>query len=358
MSELRPDRRTVLAGSMAAAGTLLTAATGTSASAAEGAATSAGVPDTGTHVVTLGTAAGPAVRSPRQGIATAVVVDGNLYVVDTGLGVVRQIAEAELPTNRLRAILLTHLHSDHIAELPAMLLYNWGPQVDGFTEPFEVVGPAGAGALPKGYRPAVSPPTPGTREVVNNILDSYAYDVNIRISDEGRPPLDDLVRPREIQLPGGLSAGPRSRLAPEMEPIEVYSDDRVRVLAALVNHPPVFPSYGYRIETPDGVIALSGDTTEHPNVVTLARDADVLVHESVYLDYYRKLGKSADFIDHLSGSHTDPAGTGRVAAKAGVGHLVLSHLAGVATDEQWTAPVRKKYGGRVTVANDGQVFSL
>lgn len=355
MTDLRPSRRVVFGGSLAAAGSLL--AGGPSAHAAR-AAQPAAVPSAGTHVVTLGTAAGPAVRSPRRGIATAVVVDGHLYLIDCGLGAVRQIIEAQLPVNELRAIFLTHLHSDHISELPAMFLYNWGPAVDGFTEPFHVVGPAGAGALPHGVRPVVTPPTPGTRKLVEGLLDSYAYDINIRVYDEGRDPLSDLVEPREIQLPRGLRAGPRHQLAPEMEPVEIYADHRVRVLAALVHHPPVFPAYGFRIETPHGVVALSGDTTEHPNVIALAADADVLVHESVYLDYYRDRGLSQDFIDHLAGSHTDPAGTGRVAAAAGAGHLVLSHLAGVATDEQWAAPAQQHYDGPVTIAGDRQTFSL
>jgi ribonuclease BN (tRNA processing enzyme) len=85
------------------------------------------VPTTGTHLVTLGTAAGPAVRSERRGYSTALVVDGDLYLVDCGLGMVRQAIEAQLPRHRLRLVLLTHLHSDHIVELPGLMLFNWGP---------------------------------------------------------------------------------------------------------------------------------------------------------------------------------------------------------------------------------------
>ncbi|WP_308282620.1 MBL fold metallo-hydrolase [Pseudonocardia nigra] len=212
--------------------------------------------------MTLGTAAGPVVRSPRRGIATGVVVDGDLYLVDCGLGVVRQIAETELPVNRLRAVLLTHLHSDHIAELPALLLYNWGTQVGGFGEPFPIIGPGSAGALPEGARPVVAPPAPGTAELVRNLMSAYAYDINVRTHDEARPPLDELVRPTDIALPRGIAAGPRADLAPEMEPFEVYRDDKVRIRASLVHHPPVFPSYGFRIETPHGVVAAGAGRCE------------------------------------------------------------------------------------------------
>ncbi|MGH3469112.1 MAG: MBL fold metallo-hydrolase [Thermocrispum sp.] len=350
------SRRTLLAGSLGAA---LAGPAAVSALAAPASAqTGARVPDTGTHLVTLGTAAGPAVRSERRGIATAVVVDGDLYLVDCGLGVVRQAIEAALPMKRMRAVLLTHLHSDHIAELPALLLYNWGPQVNGFVQPFDVLGPDRAGALPAGARTTVAPPTPGTEDLVRHLLSAYAYDINVRVHDEARPRLDQLVRPSSITLPRGTPARARGELAPPMEPFEIYADDKVRVHASLVHHPPVFPAYGFRIETPHGVVALSGDTAEHPNVIALARDADLLVHEGVYLDYYKDRGLPDEFINHLAESHTDPAGIGRVAQAADVQHVVLSHLAGVATDQQWSAPVRERFGGDITVATDGQVFSL
>lgn len=342
----------------ATAGVATLSALGMSTVKAEAAENRNPVPDTGTHVVTLGTAAGPVVRGPRNGIATAVVVNGSFYLVDLGLGVTRQLFETGMPVDRLRAILITHMHSDHIAELPGVLLYNWGPNVGGFTEPFAIVGPGRAGALPRGARPVVTPPTPGTEDLVSNILSAYAYDINIRVHDEARAPLDDLVQPRDIRLPGGLGAGPRGELAPEMDPVEVYRDEQVRVLAALVDHPPVFPAYGFRIETPHGVVAISGDTREHPNVARLARDADVLVHEVVNMDYYRERGFTPEYLEHLEKSHTERAGAARIAAEAGARHLVFSHLGGIATDEEWIAPTREFYDGPVTVANDGQVFSL
>jgi ribonuclease BN (tRNA processing enzyme) len=323
--------------------------------------TEAALSSEGTYLVTLGTAAGPAVRSPRRGFSNAVVVDGHLYIVDAGLGVVRQAVEAKLPISELRAVFLTHLHSDHIAELPAFLLFNWGPPVNGFTEPFPIIGPANAGALPEGARPVITPPTPGTEELLHNILEGYAYDINIRIHDEARPRLDELVRPEEIMLPpeARAASGPRETMAPPMTPFPVFEDERVRVSAILVEHPPVYPSFGFRFETPHGVIAFSGDTAEHPNVVELARGADLLVHEAVYLEFYRSSGNySEEFINHLAQSHTDPEGTGRVAKAAGVGHLVLSHLAGVATDQQWASAARATFDGPVTVARDGQVFPI
>lgn len=316
------------------------------------------LPKRGTFAVTLGTKAGPT-TGESQGIATALLVDGDLYLVDCGLGLCRQLRAAGLPMNRLRAVFVTHLHSDHTIELPALLLYNWGPDADGFAEPFDVVGPGSANSLPRGY-PAVAGTctTPGIDQVLARIYDAYAYDINIRVTDEDRPLLADLVRPHPIQLPGGLPAAASGDLAPPMAPFQVYADDKVRVLATLVHHPPVFPSYGFLFETPHGTVAISGDTTEHENVVELSRGADLLFHESVYLEHFRGRGINEAFMNHLAGSHTAPAGVGRIAAAAGAGHVVFQHLAGGATDEQWAAPARKEFSGRISVAHDLDVFPL
>jgi ribonuclease BN (tRNA processing enzyme) len=347
-------RRHFIAAAAGAAGAA--ALTPQLASAAEPAA--ATVSGTGTYLVTLGTNAGPAVPGPRKGIATAVVVDGNTYLVDTGLGVVRQLAEAGLPGHMLRAVFFTHLHSDHVAELPATLLYQWGPPVQGFVEPVHILGPGSARQLPAGARAQIAPGTPGTADMVRHVLAAYAYDVNIRVHDEARPPLDDLVVAKDIRLPSHVRASARGDLVPDMEPFPIFEDDNVRVLATLVDHAPVFPSFGFRIETAAGTVALSGDTAAHPNVSRLATGADILVHEAVYLDYFRERQFPQAFIDHIWESHTTPEEVGQVAAAAGVPHVVLSHLAGVATPAQWAADVSLHYDGQVTVAADGQVFPL
>ncbi|WP_246633334.1 MBL fold metallo-hydrolase [Pseudonocardia nigra] len=298
--------------------------------------------DVSMEVITLGVAAGPALRSTEGGICTAIVVDGAHYLVDFGLGCTRAAHTAGLRGKDLRAAFITHLHSDHVGELPAYLLWNWGTPVDGFTSPIAIHGPAVAPALM-----ANGVPLHGTAGLVRATLEGFSYDIAVREADEARPALRGLIAAREIPTPGK-----------DPTPVEVYRDDRVAVTAVLVDHPPVFPAYAFRFDTADRSVTVSGDTTESPALAALAEDTDLLVHEAVALDYYLRGGFDPVFVRHQARSHTPPQGAGRVAAKAGARHLVLSHLAGVAPPEYWRVEAAKTYDGPITVATSGMRFRV
>lgn len=314
------------------------------------------VPDTGMHLITLGTVAGPAIRGERHGIASAVVVDGRHYLVDFGLGMPRRAIDSGLTGDRMRRGFVTHLHSDHIAELSAYMLYNWGPPVNGVESMVGIMGP-GRARLPQGIRNVVAPPQTGMEDVIDSLIRANAYDINIRTTDEGRPPLTELFQGVDIDLPSDLQADPDHNPVPEMEPFTIYEDDLVRVQATLVEHLPVFPSFGFRFESEHGVIAFSGDTAENSNVARLGRDADLLVHEVINIDYYRGQGYSEAFLHHLESSHTTPEGIGRIAADAGAGQVVVSHIAGVFSPDD-VAGIAESYDGPYTLAADRQLFSV
>lgn len=293
-----------------------------------------------TELITLGTAAGPAIRGPETGISSALVVDGKHYVVDFGLGCVRAAHQAGLLGRDFVAGFVTHLHSDHVIELPGFLLWNWGAPVDGYDHPIAILGPGQDPTHHSGASLA------GTVQMVDHTLRAYSYDLDIRVNDEARPELSRLVNVSDIATPEQGSAA-------AVLPFAVYSDDRVSVTAALVKHPPVFPALAFRFETAAGSVTFSGDTAECDTLATLAEGTDVLVHEAVNLEFFTTRGFDPAFIKHQAESHTSPEGAGRIASRAGAGMLVLSHLAGIASADEWRERAATTYSGPIHVASSG-----
>jgi len=272
-----------------------------------------------TTLTLLGTAGGPTPRGHRHAPAHVVVVDGDAYVFDCGNGVADQLVRACIPFSAIKAIIITHNHSDHNADLGTLLLLGWS----GLTEPVQVYGPT----------PTVEP--------MRHFLAMSRYDIDIRVKDEGRPPLDTLFEAHDLS-----EAGP------------VYSDEKVTVTTALVDHPPLDPALGYRIDTPDRSIAFSGDTRPCDNLIELAQGADILVHEALHEPAIGSIvaGHVGSTIrEHLIESHTMSDQVGEVAQRAGVDTLVLSHLVpsdDTVDDETWMREASKHFDGQVIVGHD------
>lgn len=274
-----------------------------------------------TRLVLLGTAGGPTPKARSAAPAQAVVVGDRIYLVDCGDGVARQLALAKLPIRQLRAVFITHQHSDHNAGYGPLFLLGWAAN---HTSPIDTYGP------------------PPLVEMTERLLDAYRYDIELRIADEGRPPLAPLIRPHEITGDG-----------------EVFRDDRVRVRAGLADHPPIRHAFAYRFDTPDRSIVISGDTRYSQRVIDLAKGADVLVHEVVSREFWERpdAPQPKSVVRHILASHTDAEDVGKVAAAAGVGTLVLTHFVptegpGAPTDDQWIGAVRRHYNGKVVVGKD------
>ena len=343
--------------------------------------------DAAHRLVLLGTAGGSNPKATRAGYANAVVVGDAAYLVDCGEGAHRQLWRAGLTLNPnlgpnrpvVRALFVTHLHADHVVDLANLVLGSWPPhQID-------VYGPGPAGlpipVFPPGdERPLVFPdaPTPGTRATVDHLLRAYAYNINLRIADEGRRSVTDSLRVHEIgvvrdgdtpdiDLGSAGDGSSAESAAPDMEPVVVHpEDDRgVTVSAVLVQHAPVFPALGFRFDTPHGSVVFSGDTGPCGNVVRLARGADVLVHEVIAVELLaRRLRRLPNFEairNHLASSHSTPEQVGAIASEAGVGTLVLSHLVPgdvELTEAEWEARVRPHFAGDIVCGVDLDEFAL
>lgn len=251
----------------------------------------------GTKLVLLGTG-NPQPDPDRAGAATAVVVNDNAYLVDFGPGVVRRAAAAardkqvrELEPGKLKVVFSTHLHSDHTAGYPDLILTPW---VMGRREPLEVYGPK------------------GLREMTDHVLAAYQEDIRIRTDGLEQIPKDSLkVNVHEIKA--GV----------------VYKDANVTVTAFPTKHGDWEESYGYRFDTPDRSIVIPGDTTPTQATIDACNGCDILVHEALTMKYLsnpmRPNAQGHDIKAYAGKYHTTTAQLAELAGKAKPGLLILHH---------------------------------
>jgi ribonuclease Z len=275
-----------------------------------------------TQVVLLGTGT-PNPDPDRSGPSMAVVVRGRAYLVDAGPGIVRRAAAAEragvtaLRMQNLKIVFLTHLHSDHTLGLPDLMLTPW---VLERTAPLAVYGPHGTGAMTR------------------HLLAAYRADIDNR--RRGAQPHNDSgwrVQAHDI----GLG--------------EVYHDDLVRVIAFAVAHAGWREAYGYRFETADRTVVISGDTRPGDAVVRACNGCDVLVHEVYSQEGFERL--SPDWRRYHAEAHTSAVALGALAARAQPKLLVLTHgLPWSSTPDEIVREVRAGFAGAVAYANDLDIY--
>jgi ribonuclease BN (tRNA processing enzyme) len=252
-----------------------------------------------------------------------VIVTNNVaYVIDCGDGVARQLVLAGVPLTSIRHIFITHQHSDHNADYGNVMWLAWAA---GLSTRLDTWGP------------------PPLKKMTKLFFEMNAYDIDTRISNERRVPLVPLVHVHEIRDNG-----------------VVMSDENVKVTAALVDHPPVVPAFGYRFDGHDRSIVISGDTAPSNNLVKLARGADVLVHSVMYPPAIDRLvGRVPNAValkESILAHQTSAEDAGRIAQAAGVKTLVLSHLVPAddpqVTDQMWTDAARSRFRGTVVLGKD------
>jgi len=249
---------------------------------------------TRTKVVLLGT--GTPVPDPdRSGPATAVVVDDSAYLVDFGPGVVRRAESAALtrgipavePRN-LKVAFVTHLHSDHTAGYSDLILTGW---TSGRAVPLQVYGPS------------------GLQSMTEHILQAYRIDIETRTNPES--PMHDIGR-----FPDAWKVN-----AHEINAGVIYKDEKVTVTAFATKH--AMESYGYRFETPDRTIVISGDTNPVEATINACNGCDVLIHEGQPLEMQAKMPKSVQSV--VAKYHTTTEQLAELANKAKPKLLVIYH---------------------------------
>ena len=275
-----------------------------------------------TLLVMLGTGT-PNPDPERSGPAIAVIAGGRPYLVDCGPGVVRRAAAAHLAgvsaldMPNLSRLFVTHLHSDHTAGYADLILTPW---VLDREDPIEVFGP------------------PGIRSMTDHILAAYSEDIDIRL--HGSQP----------QNPTGIEVN-----AHEIEPGEIYRDENVTVTSFAVSHGAWKYAFGFRFETADRSIVVTGDTVSTEAVVEACNGCDILVHE-----VYAKTGldrRTADWQEYHRASHTSGVELGEIAARARPRLLVLYHqLMWGATEAELLAEIRQSFDGPVVFADDLDIY--
>src|SRR5215467_6754818 len=199
-----------------------------------------------TRLILFGTGGGPRVTAKgRAKPATLIVANGVPYVIDCGDGVALQLVRAGVALDSLRYVFITHQHSDHNLDYGNLIYDAWAA---GLRKPVDAYGPPPLAAMTEAY------------------WQLNRFDIETRIADEGRVDLRKLVAAHEFAKDG-----------------EVMRNDDVKVTAARVRHPPITQAYAYRFDCPDRSIVISGDTAYSPELVSLAKGADVLVCESMHL---------------------------------------------------------------------------
>ena len=275
-----------------------------------------------TQLVMLGTGT-PNADPDRYGPAVAVVVGDASYLVDFGIGVVRRAAAAErngiraLGVTRLTRAFATHLHSDHTLGFADLIFTPWVLERE---TPLDVYGPLGVKAM------------------ANHLVEAYAEDLRIR-STGGEP---------------AHKYDPRLVNVHEIAPGVVYRDERVTVTAFAVPHGAA-QAFGYRFQTADRSIVISGDTGADSKIDEQCRGCDVLVHE-VYSEAGLPSRPPAWQAYHKR-YHTSSRQLGAIAARATPALLVLYHqLMWTSNEAELLKEVRSVYDGKVVSAHDLDVY--
>ncbi|MCF7810622.1 MBL fold metallo-hydrolase [bacterium] len=279
------------------------------------------MPQKQSQIVLLGTGT-PNADPQRFGSSVAIIINDTTYIIDCGAGVVRRAAAAcqsgvtALEVSKLNHLFLTHLHSDHTIGIPDLILTPW---VLERKEPLLVYGPR------------------GTRNMTDHILAAYNEDITTRL--KGFEPANDRGYKVEVN---------------EIEAGVIYKDINVKVEAFAVNHCSMI-AYGYKLNTPDRVIAISGDTKPFDGLIDNYRGCDVLIHEVYSSSGFNN--RHPEWQKYHSSAHTSSDELAKIANQVKPGLLILYHqLFHGVTEEHLLSEIKAKYNGKVVSGKDLDVY--
>ena len=316
--------------------------------------------DGGLHLAICGSGS-PMPDPTRANACTAVIAGGHIVIIDTGPGSWKKFAEMRLPGGKIDTVLLTHLHSDHIGDLGEFAVQSW---INGRDKPLDIWGPA---ALPEptadhdSHGKAFG--TSGVLDVVNGFVKAYDADAAYRILHHGA----------DYLIPDGADMVGHEIPTPAVdELVSVYDKDGLKISAFLVNHHPIEPAYGFRVEYKGRVAVLSGDTQKTESVERFSKGADLLIHEALNHDMVKLIQgpvkelsspRLSKMLNDTINYHTSPVEAAEIAKAAGVKLLVYSHivppLPNAVSEKMFLRGVDAARGDAdVKIGYDGMLISL
>ncbi len=267
-------------------------------------------------ITLLGT--GSPVPDPnRAGPSTLVRANGQTFLIDCGRGVLQRAAAVGVSAAGLSALLLTHLHSDHIGDLGDLLITRWISTFTPDPAPLPIIGP------------------PGTAETVEATLAAFRHDIGYRLAHHA-----DLTGPPAVEVFEHTDG-------------VVWDRDGVTIRVAPTDHRPVAPTIGFRIESGSESVVLAGDTVPCDTLDGLARGADALVHTVIRKDILDNVPQQR--VREICDYHSSVQQAAATAARAGVGTLVMTHYVPPLVpgqEDQWRALAAAEFGGRIELGDD------
>lgn len=293
----------------------------------------------GLHVFLCGTGS-PMPDADRAGPCIGVLAGNDAFVFDSGSGSARKLLRMGFPAEKMKAVFLTHLHSDHIDGLSELLLQSW--IAGARSTPLPVYGPQ------------------GTQQVIAGFGQAYAIDKGFRVAHHGA----------QVANPGGYG-GAAMILPVPLSSATAWEANGVRITVIKVNHTPVAPAFGYRIDYKGRSVSVSGDTIYSQDFTAASKGVDVMFHEAINKAMVGQMGDTLDrrgrrgaakIMRDIQGYHATPEDAARSAQAADAKALVLYHLVpgppSSYFDAAFMGDAPDLFDGEISVARDGMIVSL
>lgn len=273
------------------------------------------------RVTLLGTG-GPAPVMNRFGPSILIEAGGRKFLVDAGRGALQRLTQLQVRWQDIDGVLITHLHSDHVVGFPDLWLTGWLVN-PGRNRSLRVWGPV------------------GTENMISHLREAYEFDIRFRQSDDRAVPDGVTVQTQEITE--GV----------------ILRDGDLTITAFEVDHRPVMPAFGYRIDYGGRSVVLSGDTRVSENLIRSAEGVDLLVHEVAVQTTFERAGVSAERVRAVMERHVTPQQAGEIFTKTKPRLAVYSHIAQSSANEQDVIPpTRETYTGPLELGEDLMVIEI